>query len=302
MWNMRHDAHNISWHERDCIPDFMPRPADLLMGRWRFENACPSVTTIFASDLIGGGPAGFGPGNEQLFELLDDAIVLYGSAFRSAADTVVSPVRGRMPGVFYHAAALENLFAFEGQPKIRKAESNVPLIHDLCRYLLLVFLALLFVLRQKMLAHHSVHQPRARTSLQTVLTRELSRIPQGLTVGVVVLAMLVAASWQPLWFTVVIAGSLVAAAVEILGHSGGLPRMIATRAAIYFGSIIASALLLCAYGYFSYTWLHEPPMDWIGVVAFVTLGWFLAYAPVNEYMNSLSAKQASRLARRTEVA
>ncbi len=301
MWNMRPDGHNVSWHERDCLPEFAPRVADLLLGRWRFENACPSVTTIFASDLISGGAARFGADNEQLFELLDGAIVLYGSAFRSAADTIVSPVRGRMPGVFYHAAALENLFAFEGRPKVRKADANLPLVHDLCHYLLLVFFALLFVLRQRMLTRHSAPHARSGASLKTAVTRELSRIPVGMTVGILVLAILVAALWQPLWFSVVVLGSLAVAAAEILGDSGGMPRLVAKRAAIYFGSILASVLLLCAYGYFSYAWLDEPPMDWIAVIVFVTLGWFLAYAPVSGYVDSLSAKRSAWLARRTEV-
>jgi hypothetical protein len=49
-------------------------------------------------------------------KLLDDRIVLVGTSLRYSNDIVTSPLHDRIPGVFLHAMALDNLIQYHGEP------------------------------------------------------------------------------------------------------------------------------------------------------------------------------------------
>ncbi|KKD60850.1 hypothetical protein RN22_08905 [Grimontia sp. AD028] len=71
----------------------------------KLRNKCPPVLTISASSL-------FQPGASKsplLREALENKLVLFGYHLSGGTDTVISPVHGKLPGVYNHAMALENL-------------------------------------------------------------------------------------------------------------------------------------------------------------------------------------------------
>ncbi len=85
------------------------------------ETQCTPVATLFASALLSPTEdASFGLGNEDLISLVEGSLVFVGANFRAGGDLMTTPLHTRLPGVYYHAGALDNLLAFDGHPKIRK--------------------------------------------------------------------------------------------------------------------------------------------------------------------------------------
>ncbi|KXF82282.1 CHASE2 domain-containing protein [Enterovibrio coralii] len=71
---------------------------------------CPPVLTISALSLF--QPGAF---NSTLLQhALNDRLVLFGYHLSGGTDNVISPVHGKLPGVYKHAMALENL-VFKGE-------------------------------------------------------------------------------------------------------------------------------------------------------------------------------------------
>src|SRR5690606_21009859 len=121
IWNTRPHAFNLRWHPRDCQPEFQPGWRDMALGKWQSRNACPAYATVFVSELFAGAsPGQTAPTTDQIIEQLQDAIVMYGSAFEEAGDTIISGAVGELPGTYYHATALDNLLTFAGYPKMRR--------------------------------------------------------------------------------------------------------------------------------------------------------------------------------------
>ncbi|HEY9149802.1 MAG TPA: CHASE2 domain-containing protein [Gammaproteobacteria bacterium] len=76
------------------------------------QVACPYHRFITADYLATVLRAGTEGEKARIHELLHNKIVLYGVKFEGAVDTVDSPVHGRIPAVFLHAMALDNLMNF----------------------------------------------------------------------------------------------------------------------------------------------------------------------------------------------
>jgi len=302
MWNLRPEPLNMRWHPRDCRPDTEPGWLDMAKGRWRRSNGCPSVATIFVSDLIAGAaPGQTAMDTAELLDLLRGSIVLYGSAFRYAGDTITSGVVGEVPGVFYHAAALENLQAYGGEPKMRRAFHGGKLWRSLLEYVFLIGMALLFLHRQRLLARHSVAGRRPRSSVRASLLRELSGVPVPLVLAPVILLLLLIAQSQQLRIVTLMVLSLVTIATEVLRGSAGRARLISRRFAIYAGAVLVSLLAVFAYGWFSFHVLAEPPIDWLGLTGFITFGWFLAQGAVGPFLDDLWASREARMEKQSGV-
>jgi CHASE2 domain-containing sensor protein len=73
---------------------------------------CPPVLTIPANALISGNILTATPGTDPVLELMKDRIVLIGVNLPSSRDTVPTPIHERLPGVYFHAMALDNLLTF----------------------------------------------------------------------------------------------------------------------------------------------------------------------------------------------
>jgi CHASE2 domain-containing sensor protein len=69
------------------------------------ETLCPYSLTLSASDL----EVTSDEDRALVAELLKDRLVMVGANITSAADLVQSPVHGKIPGVYLHAMALDNL-------------------------------------------------------------------------------------------------------------------------------------------------------------------------------------------------
>lgn len=76
--------------------------------------ACVFHETIRAMELRGPDDAGVA----SLKTRLADRAVFIGAALAGTGDVIYSPLHGRIPGVYLHAMALDNLLAYGGHPKI----------------------------------------------------------------------------------------------------------------------------------------------------------------------------------------
>ncbi|HAS6347179.1 TPA: CHASE2 domain-containing protein [Vibrio vulnificus] len=75
------------------------------------RKRCPPFLTIAASTLRAPGAAG----SADLKQAIQGKIVLVGYHLTGGVDVVVSPVHGTLPGVYFHAMALDNLVTLQGE-------------------------------------------------------------------------------------------------------------------------------------------------------------------------------------------
>src|SRR5690606_31944353 len=190
-----------------------------------------------------------------------------------------------------------NLLTFEGHPKMRRDLQDGAFWHKLLHYLFLVGLAVLFLYRQRMLARHSLPRPRGGSTLRKTFIRELSKLPFAMVVVPAIVFLLIAATQPRLRLSILIALAILTILAEILRGAGGNPKRIGVRFSIYAGSVSLSLLVMMVYGWLAFHVLDEPPLDWFGITAFITFGWFLAYAAVGDLLDDLWASRVSRVRR-----
>jgi hypothetical protein len=75
------------------------------------RKRCPPFLTIAASTLRAPGAAG----SSDLKQAIQGKMVLVGYHVTGGVDLVVSPVHGTLPGVYFHAMALDNLVTLEDE-------------------------------------------------------------------------------------------------------------------------------------------------------------------------------------------
>ncbi|MCJ2377878.1 CHASE2 domain-containing protein [Vibrio sp. ZSDZ34] len=75
------------------------------------RKRCPPFLTIAASKISAPGAAG----SPELKAAIQGKMVLVGYHVTGGADSVVSPVHGMLPGVYFHAMALDNLITLDGE-------------------------------------------------------------------------------------------------------------------------------------------------------------------------------------------
>jgi hypothetical protein len=73
-----------------------------------FKPLCVFHHTLYPADLATGSQAE----DEQLGARLRGGVVMVGTALQGSNDRVISPLHGSVPGVFMHAAALDNLLHY----------------------------------------------------------------------------------------------------------------------------------------------------------------------------------------------
>ena len=121
---------------QDGVADLFAVAARGLLSFDPLIQPCPPFKTIEARDLLnlhGAGEAG-----RRLEKGLDGTQVLVGTAIDGINDKTTSPVHGDLPGVFIHAAALDNLTTFNGDVLRHPASLLGELsINDLLEVLLL---------------------------------------------------------------------------------------------------------------------------------------------------------------------
>lgn len=103
------------------------------------QQECPYALTLGYDRLV----AGVGLETRDLERLLAGRLVMVGGHFRASNDWVESPVHGQVPGVHYHAMALDNLI--EAGPDYRR-NATAFVDSDLLKSLLIAMLAFFGVL------------------------------------------------------------------------------------------------------------------------------------------------------------
>lgn len=74
-----------------------------------YKPLCVFHNTLYPADLATGSQAE----DEQLASQLRGRVVMVGTALQGSNDRVISPLHGSVPGVFMHAAALDNLLHYQ---------------------------------------------------------------------------------------------------------------------------------------------------------------------------------------------
>jgi CHASE2 domain len=285
-WSPQGDPFNQRWSHASCLETTSPLQAILNQPALPRESACPPVATLFAGALLSAelDPA-FGAGNEALFALADGAFVLVGGNFRGSGDLVTTPLHTLLPGIYYHAVALENLLAFDGRPKVRK-EFRTPKL-AFCGYDLLVLwvLAAIFLWRQRWLQRAELHRNPFELSdaARGWIAPLIARYPMPLWIVVTAALLLLLATFRSLQLLAVaatIAGLItvelrVAPTAEIRARARGL--------LMYLAALGLSLAVIVVATWVGYRWLRLPPGDWLGYFSFAAFGFFVAHTAILEF-------------------
>ena len=122
-WGSQPAAHGVGWvtssHGPGADESYCRRPHNLLaeLSPPGVRNAfyddgnkplCVFHETIRAGQLMSTTPEQ----DARLRQLIEGKVVLVGTALSDFSDVVLSPLHGRIPGVYLHAMALDNLMVF----------------------------------------------------------------------------------------------------------------------------------------------------------------------------------------------
>jgi len=100
----------VAW--QSILKDFF---AELFKGIINIDagvNKCGFHTVLYMDEIIELSQRGTKAQKKKLSVLLNDKVVLYGVNLKGLHDIVISPVHGILPGVMFHAMALDNLMTF----------------------------------------------------------------------------------------------------------------------------------------------------------------------------------------------
>ena len=165
----------------------VPYPIRHALGRTSALMTCPTHPTLSVAQLNQ-------LEDEQLASYLDGAFVFIGARVASYDDFAISPVHGRIPGIYVHAMALDNLLVY-GQDYKQQVEWELPPSRDL---LLAGTTAILAVFTAHTLIWH------LRTALQPRLPRAF-RSPRNIGMRFVVAIVGLLLWLLRLWLQFVIA-------------------------------------------------------------------------------------------------
>ncbi len=285
-WSPQGDPFNQRWSHASCIETTSPLRAILNQPALPRESPCPPVATLFAAALLSPevDPA-FGAGNEALFALADGAFLFVGGNFRGSGDLVTTPLHTLLPGVYYHAVALENLLAFDGRPKVRKEFRTPKLAFYAYDLLVLWVLAAIFLWRQRWMQRATLNRNPFELSdaARGWIAPLIARYPTPLWILATAGLLLLFAAFRSLQLLAVaalIAGLItvelrVAAAAEIRERVRGLLW--------YLAALGLSLAVIAVAIWVGYRWLRLPPGDWLGYFSFAAFGFFVAHTAILEF-------------------
>lgn len=93
-------------------------------GDFTFEQTCPPIASVRAIELIKRDQETISASadcDRSIVDCLSGRVVFYGADIAGADDRVETPISGRIPGVYVHAMAFDNLLTF-GLPKPENLE------------------------------------------------------------------------------------------------------------------------------------------------------------------------------------
>jgi CHASE2 domain-containing sensor protein len=299
-WSPEGDPFNQHWSHASCEEIASPVRAILNQPALPRESKCPPVATLFATALLSPeeDPT-LGAANERLFSLADGAFLMVGGDFRGSGDLVTTPLHTLLPGVYYHAVALQNLLAFDGRPKVRK-EFRTPRIAFYCYDLLVLWLlAAIFLWRQHWL--HGVRpldlspfelSPAARGWIAPFF----ARWPTPAWILAATLLLLLMATYRSLQLIAVATIVVILVAIELRVAGKGEIQERVRGLLLYLGAMSLSLAVIVLAVWVGYRWLRLPPGDWLGYFSFAAFGFFVAHTAILEFGRRIDELYVARTA------
>ena len=286
-WSPEGDPFNQRWSHASCEENLSPVRAILNQPALPRESPCPPVATLFAGALLSPeeDPA-LGPGNEELFHLADGAWLLIGGNFHGSGDLITTPLHTLLPGVYYHAVALENLLAFEGHPKVRK-EFRSPILafygYDL---LVLWVLAAIFQGRRRWVQRLRPDEQspfELSDAARAWLAPLIARLPTPIWILAAAVLLLLLATYKSLQLLAVALTIAALVTIELRVAPAAEIRERLRGLLLYLAALGASLAVIAVAIFIGYRWLRLPPGDWLGYFSFVAFGFFLAHTAILEF-------------------
>jgi CHASE2 domain-containing sensor protein len=282
-WSPRGDPFNERWSQTPCTRRDSPLRAIVSRTMLPREIGCAPIATLFASVLL--NPAldpALGPDNAQLLDLVEGSIILIGGNFRGSGDLISTPMHTLLPGVFYHAVALDNLLMFKGQPKVREEFRRFRLGVFAYDLLVLWALSVIFLWHRRLsgAGPHSVEPWAPSTSARVWFAHLIAHTPAAVSVSLFVAASLLLATYPLLQLAVIVAAVPVLAAIELRVTTRWELKERLRAILLYFLALCLSLSVAAAAVWFGYRWLSLPPGDWIGYLSFSTVGFFVAHTAI----------------------
>ncbi len=297
-WSPEGDPFNQRWSEARC--DQVPSVTQAVLFKKPLprETQCPPVATLFASALLSPTEdASFGLRNEELFNLMEGSFVFVGGNFRGGGDLMTTPLHTRLPGVYYHAVALDNLLAFDGHPKIRKEFRSRRLGYYVFDLMVLWVLAAIFLKRQSWI---SVGRPGSRgpfelsPAARSLIAAIIGRLPTTLWVAAMAIVLVLLAAFQLLQMIAVLTAIVALVLIEVRLASEGELQGRLRNLALYVAALALSLLVVAVAIWLGYQWLSLPPVDWVGYLSFAAFGFFVAHAAILEFARNVDAIHGAR--------
>jgi hypothetical protein len=285
-WSPEGDPFNQRWSHASCIETSSPMRAILNQPALPRESPCPPVATLFAGALLSPQvDAAFGAGNEALFDIADGAFLFVGGNFRGSGDLVTTPLHTLLPGVYYHAVALENLLVFDGRPKVRKEFRTPKLAFVGYDLLVLWALAAIFLWRQRWLQHAQLRRNPFELSdaARGWIAPLIARYPMPLWIVAAAALLLLLAAFRALQLIAVAAAIAALIVVELRVAPAAELRERVRGLLMYLAALAISLAVIVVATWFGYRWLRLPPGDWLGYFSFAAFGFFVAHTAILEF-------------------
>jgi CHASE2 domain len=297
-WSPTGDPFNQRWSAQSCVETVSPLRAILNKPALPRESRCPPVATLFARVLL--DPAEDPSlGAEQLFTLTDGAFLMVGGNFRGSGDLVTTPLHTLLPGVYYHAVALQNLLAFDGRPKVRKEYRTPKIAFYTYDLVVLWLLAAIFLWRQHWL--HGVRplgvspfeiSPAARGWIAPFF----ARFPTPVWILAATVLLLLMATYRDLQLIAVAAVIVTVIIIELRVARGGEIRERLRGLLLYLAAMSLSLAVIVGAVWVGYRGLRLPPGDWLGYFSFAAFGFFLAHTAILEFGRRIDELYVARAA------
>jgi hypothetical protein len=279
-WSPEGDPFNQRWSLTSCVRTTSPMDAILNQPPLPRETGCPPVATLFAAALLDPqqDPS---LDDRKLFDLVGGSFVMVGGNFRGSGDLVTTPLHTLVPGVYYHAVAMQNLLAFEGYPKVRKEFRSPKLLFYCFDLLVLWMLAGIFLWRERWV------QPQTLFGLsdaaQGWIVPLIARYPTPLWIIVCTVLLVLIAAYPKLQLVTAALVILTVLGIEIRVAGAGEIRERMRGMLRYFATMGTSLAVIVLAVWVGFRWLRLPPGDWLGYFSFAAVGYFVAHTAFLEF-------------------
>jgi CHASE2 domain len=293
-WSPQGDPFNQRWAMTACTPTTSPMDAVLNQPALPRESGCPPVATVFGSALLNPDEDPTLT-NERLFRLAGGSFVMIGGNFRGSGDLITTPLHTLLPGVYYHAVALQNLLAFDGHPKIRKEFRSPKLLYYCFDLLVLWLLAAIFLWRQHWVQPGQVSPFGLSDAARGWIAPFIARYPPHawiLTASVLLLFMAANRNLQLIAVSLIIVALV---GIELRVAGAGEVRARVRGIVLYFAAIGVSLAVIVLAVWVGYRWLRLPPGDWLGYFSFAAFGFFVAHTAIIEFGRRIDELYLERL-------